>query len=135
MDTALDILPPDAWRWYLIANSPEGSDTTFTWEQLTAAVNRDLADVLGNFVNRITKFCESRFDGVVPTGGEPGELEAALFADIGARLAEVTAAFEAIEMRKSAQALRALWVAGNEYLRGRASRRGRRSRPIPNGPP
>jgi methionyl-tRNA synthetase len=116
MDTALEILPPDAWRWYLIANSPEGSDTTFTWEQLTAAVNRDLADVLGNFVNRITKFCESRFDGLVPTGGEPGELETALFADLATRLTEVTSAIEAIEMRKSAQALRALWVAGNEYL-------------------
>ena len=120
MDTALEILPPDAWRWYLIANSPEGSDTTFTWEQLTAAVNRDLADVLGNFVNRITKFCESRFGGVVPAGGEPGVLETALFAEIATRLAEVTAAFEAIEMRKSAQALRALWVAGNEYLQAAA---------------
>ena len=75
---ALEILPPDAWRWYLTANSPESSDTTFTWEQLTAAVNRDLADVLGNFVNRILKFCEARFGGVVPAGGEPGPLEAAV---------------------------------------------------------
>jgi len=116
MDNALEILPADCWRWYLIANSPEGSDTTFTWEQLVAAVNRDLADVLGNFVNRIAKFCESRFDGEVPAGGEPGDLEAALFADVSQRVAEVTAAFEAMEMRKSAQALRALWVAGNEYL-------------------
>jgi methionyl-tRNA synthetase len=116
MDTALEILPADCWRWYLIANSPEGSDTTFTWEHLTAAVNRDLADVLGNFVNRITKFCESRFDGVVPEGGEAGPLEEALIADVSARLAEITEQFEAIEMRKSAQALRAFWVAGNEYL-------------------
>jgi methionyl-tRNA synthetase len=120
MDTAIEILPADCWRWYLIANSPEGSDTTFTWEQLTAAVNRDLADVLGNFVNRIAKFCESRFEGVVPSGGELGESECALCADVAAHLAEVTAAFEAMEMRKSAQALRALWVAGNEYLQAAA---------------
>jgi methionyl-tRNA synthetase len=116
MDTALEILPADCWRWYLIANSPEGSDTTFTWEHLTAAVNRDLADVLGNFVNRITRFCESRFDSVVPVGGEPGPLEEALFAEVSTRLADITDQFEAIEMRKAAQALRALWVAGNEYL-------------------
>ena len=32
---------------------------------------RDLADVLGNFVNRILKFTEARFEGVVPAGGEP----------------------------------------------------------------
>ncbi|HXV00813.1 MAG TPA: methionine--tRNA ligase [Caulobacteraceae bacterium] len=116
LDAALEILPADCWRWYLIANSPEGSDTTFTWEQLVAAVNRDLADVLGNFVNRILKFCESRFGGEVPAGGEPGELELKLFAELDARLGELTAQFEAIELRKSAQALRALWVLGNEYL-------------------
>jgi methionyl-tRNA synthetase len=116
MDAALEILPSDCWRWYLTANSPEHSDTTFTWDQLVAAVNRDLADVLGNFVNRILKFCEARFDGVVPVGGEPAELEALLCADVSARLADITEQFEAIEIRKSAQALRALWVLGNEYL-------------------
>ena len=116
MDSALEILPPDCWRWYLTANSPEHSDSAFTFEQLVAAVNRDLADVLGNFVNRILKFCESRFEGVVPQGGEPGELERKLIDDVGAQLAELTAQFEAIEVRKSAQALRALWVLGNEYL-------------------
>jgi methionyl-tRNA synthetase len=120
MDAALEILPADCWRWYLIANSPEGSDTTFTWDQLVAAVNRDLADVLGNFVNRILKFCETRFVGEVPAGGEPGPLEVALIADVGARVADLTAQFEAIELRKSAQALRALWAAGNEYLQAAA---------------
>jgi methionyl-tRNA synthetase len=116
MDTALDLLPPDLWRWYLTANIPEHSDTAFTWDHFVAAANRDLADVLGNFVNRICKFCEARFEGVVPAGGEPGPLEAKLHADIAARLADITAQFEAIEVRKSAQGLRALWVAGNEYL-------------------
>ncbi len=116
MDAALDILPADYWRWYLTSNAPEGSDTAFTWEQFASAINRDLADVLGNFVNRILKFCESRFDGVVPEGGEPGELERKLYDEVGARLAELTTQMETIELRKSAQALRALWVLGNEYL-------------------
>ncbi len=116
MDQALDIAPADAWRWYLTANSPEGSDTVFTWEQFQSAVNRDLADVLGNFVNRILKFNETRFEGRVPAGGEPGPLEEKLYADVGARLAEATEQMEAIELRKACQALRALWVLGNEYL-------------------
>ncbi len=116
MDQALELLPADAWRWYLLANSPEGSDTAFTWEQFATAVNKDLADVLGNFVNRILKFCETRFDGVTPEGGADGPLEARLHADLAARLADLTASFEAIEIRKSAQALRAIWVLGNEYL-------------------
>ena len=116
MDAALDLLPPDLWRWYLTANAPEGSDTAFTWEQFQSAVNKDLADVLGNFVNRIAKFAESKFGGVVPEGGAPGELERKLFADLETGIADLTAQMEAIEVRKSAQALRALWVLGNEYL-------------------
>ncbi len=116
MDAALEILPADDWRWYLTANAPEGSDTAFTWEQFAGAINKDLADVLGNFVNRIAKFCESKFDGVVPAGGEPGPLEQALYADIASGVAELAANLEAIEMRKAAQSVRALWVRGNEYL-------------------
>ncbi len=116
MDAALDILPPDLWRWYLTANAPEGSDTAFTWEQFQSAVNKDLADVLGNFVNRIAKFAESKFGGVIPEGGEPGPLETRLFADLDAGIADLSANLEAIEVRKAAQALRGLWVLGNEYL-------------------
>jgi methionyl-tRNA synthetase len=116
MDQALDQLPADCWRWYLTANSPEGSDTSFTWDVFVSAVNRDLADVFGNFVNRICRFCESRFEGVVPAGGEPGPLERKLYADIGAGVRELTLQLDAIEMRKAAQALRAVWVLGNEYL-------------------
>jgi len=116
MDQALDLAPADAWRWYLTANSPEGSDTSFTWEQFQSAVNRDLADVLGNFVNRILKFCETRFDSQVPAGGEAGPIEQRLYTEVSARLGELTEQMQAVELRKSTQALRALWVLGNEYL-------------------
>ncbi len=116
MDSALELLPADVWRWWLCANAPEGSDTAFTWEQFQAGVNKDLADVLGNFVNRIVKFAETRFEGVVPAGGEPGPLEARLAGDVGERLADLAGALESLEMRRAAQALRGLWVLGNEYL-------------------
>jgi len=116
MDAALDLLPPDLWRWYLIANAPEGSDTAFTWEQFQSAVNRDLADVLGNFVNRILKFNETKLDGTVPDGGEPNELEIARLASFQEKIGSLTENLEALEYRKAAQDLRALWVAGNEYL-------------------
>jgi methionyl-tRNA synthetase len=116
MDAALEILPPDYWRWYLTANAPEGSDTAFTWEQFQSAINRDLADVLGNFVNRILKFNEAKFGGLVPEGGEPGPIEIKLYADLSARIAELTSQLGEIELRKAAQTLRAIWVLGNEYL-------------------
>jgi methionyl-tRNA synthetase len=116
MDAALELLPADVWRWYLCAQSPESADSAFTWEAFQNLVNKDLADVLGNFVNRILKFTETRFDGVVPEGGAPGPLEERLHAAVSEKLTELTTAMAGVELRRSAQALRAIWVLGNEYL-------------------
>src|SRR5215510_12139516 len=114
MDTALDIAPADYWRYYLIANAPEGSDSNFTWEQFAGVINKDLADVLGNFVNRVTKFCAARFDAKVPGEGEYGEEEKALIAEMDRRIAQYAAFMDAAEFRKALGEMRAIWVAGNE---------------------
>ncbi|MEO0484277.1 MAG: methionine--tRNA ligase [Pseudomonadota bacterium] len=115
-DQALDILPADYWRWWLLSNAPETSDTEFTWERFQEGVNKDLADVLGNFVSRVTKFCRSKFSEALPDGGVPTEREAKLIADLTARVRGYEAAMDAIEVRKAAGELRAAWVLGNEYL-------------------
>ena len=120
MDQALEILPADYWRWWLLSNAPESSDAEFTWENFQVNVNKDLADVLGNFVSRITKFCRSKFGEVVPEGGSYGEREAKLIADITARLRDYETHMNAIDVRKAAAELRAIWVAGNEYLQSSA---------------
>ncbi|UOA26556.1 methionine--tRNA ligase [Pseudosulfitobacter sp. DSM 107133] len=116
MDQALEILPADYWRWWLLANCPETSDSEFTWEQFQQGVNKDLADVLGNFVSRVTKFCRSKFSEEVPAAGSYGPVEEALIADLQARLKRYEDLMDAREVRKSAAELRAIWVAGNEYL-------------------
>ncbi len=116
MDAALEILPADYWRYYLIANAPESSDSNFTWAHFAGVINKDLADVLGNFVNRVTKFCAARFDGIVPVEGEYGEDEQALIAALDAKIKTYTDYFEAMEFRKALGELRAIWVLGNEYL-------------------
>jgi len=120
MDQALEILPADYWRWWLLSNAPESSDAEFTWENFQANVNKDLADVLGNFVSRITKFCRSKFGEVVPEDGSYGEQEEKLIADITARLRDYETHMNAIDLRKAAAELRAIWVAGNEYLQSAA---------------
>jgi methionyl-tRNA synthetase len=116
MDQALELLTGDYWRWYLMANAPESADAAFTLEGFQAAVNSDLANVLGNFVNRITRFAGTKFEGVVPSGGIVGPVEAELLADVQAKIAAITAAHESMEFRKAAAETRALWVRGNEYL-------------------
>ncbi|MFJ9926937.1 methionyl-tRNA synthetase [Streptomyces misionensis] len=119
-DQALDILPADYWRYFLIANAPESDDSSFTWEHFTATVNKDLADTLGNFVNRVLSFSRKRFGDEVPAGGEPGEAEAKLGEEIATLLAEYESQMEALQFRKAAAALRALWSAGNSYLEEKA---------------
>ncbi len=116
MDTALSLLPADYWRYYLMANMPESSDSNFTWEHFAGVINKDLADVVGNFVNRITKFCVARFDGLVPSEGHYGPEEEALIAELDRKVAQYTEHLEQIEFRKALAELRAIWVAGNEYL-------------------
>ncbi len=120
MDQALEILPADYWRWWLLSHAPESSDSEFTWENFQQSVNKDLADVLGNFVSRITKFCRSKFSEAVPEGGTFGDREQALIAELTRRVRAYEGHMEAMEVRKSAQELRAIWVAGNEYLQAAA---------------
>ncbi|KOV91930.1 methionine--tRNA ligase [Streptomyces sp. NRRL B-3648] len=119
-DQALDILPADYWRYFLIANAPESDDSSFTWEHFTATVNKDLADTLGNFVNRVLSFSRKRFGEEVPAGGEPGEAERKLGEEIARLLSEYEEHMEALQFRKAAAALRALWSAGNSYLEEKA---------------
>ena len=120
MDQALEILPADYWRWWLLSHAPESGDSEFTWENFQTATNKDLADVLGNFVSRVTKFCRSKFGETVPEGGSYGPHEEALIADLTRRLAAYEQHMEAMEIRKSSAELRAIWVAGNEYLQAAA---------------
>ncbi|WP_028028444.1 methionine--tRNA ligase [Gemmobacter nectariphilus] len=120
MDQALSILPADYWRWWLLSHAPESADSEFTWENFQASVNKDLADVLGNLVSRVTKFCRSKFGEAVPAGGTTGEREAELVAELETRVRAYEAAMDAMEVRKSAIELRAIWVAGNEYLQSAA---------------
>ncbi|MEV6668710.1 methionine--tRNA ligase [Streptomyces sp. NPDC051162] len=117
---ALELLPADYWRYFMMANAPESDDTSFTWELFSATVNKDLADVLGNFVNRVLSFSRKRFGDEVPAGSEAGEAEAALGREVAELLAEYERHMEELQFRKAAQALRALWSAGNSYLETKA---------------
>ncbi|MDQ2095032.1 methionine--tRNA ligase [Rhodalgimonas zhirmunskyi] len=116
MDQALEILPADYWRWWLLSHAPESSDAEFTWENFQTSVNKDLADVLGNFVSRVTKFCRSKFSEEVPSGGSYGARETALMDELATRIRAYEGFMESMDVRKSAQELRAIWSAGNEYL-------------------
>ncbi|KAK7824625.1 probable methionine--tRNA ligase [Quercus suber] len=49
-------IPVEVWRYYLLTNRPEVSDTLFTWADLQAKLNSELLNNLGNFINRVLSF-------------------------------------------------------------------------------
>jgi len=116
MDQALEIYPADYWRYYLMSNVPENNDTEFTWESFGNAVNKDLADVLGNFAQRVQAMVKKHFGLVIPEGAPWGEEEDALCETVQAHLTTFETAMDALELRKAMVTLRALWKLGNEYV-------------------
>lgn len=114
-DQAIEILPADYWRYFLMANAPETSDSSFTWEGFAATVNKDLADTLGNFVNRCLTFTNRNFGDALPEGGDPGEVEAELARTLSEKVASYTALMHGKEFRKATAELRAIWSTGNAY--------------------
>ena len=60
-------IPPDVWRYFLLLQRPETSDTEFQWDGFIRANNNELVANFGNFVNRILKYVNSaNYDSVVP---------------------------------------------------------------------
>ncbi len=115
-DAALEELPADLWRWWLIANAPESADTDFSVTKFTADVNKDLADIFGNLANRIISFAHRAFDGRIPDGAAAGDAEDALANELEQRIAALRRHHEALEFRAAATATRAIWDLANAYL-------------------
>lgn len=120
LDAALDIRPPDEWRYFLLAQSPESDDVSFTWAQFANVINKDLVGNFGNFVNRTLKLTQSQFGNQVPAGGRTTDVEARLQADCLSILTEYSNHLRQTNFRKAIQALRSLWSLGNVYLDARA---------------
>ncbi|MDC3087253.1 methionine--tRNA ligase [Paracoccaceae bacterium] len=116
MNQALDLFPSDYWRWWLLSNAPETSDADFTWRSFQSSINKDLADVLGNFVSRLTKFTFSKFGPTIPNGSRYGEEELNAIREIEKVFASYDNAMNKIEIRKATSYLRKIWSIGNEYL-------------------
>lgn len=69
----------DSVRYYLMLNGPERKDSDFTWRDFINTTNNDLVGLYGNFINRSLMFITKNFDGKIPEGKMPKELEHELF--------------------------------------------------------
>ncbi|MFB6290996.1 MAG: methionine--tRNA ligase [Candidatus Bipolaricaulia bacterium] len=73
-DDATELMDSVFWRFYLIFQRPEKKDVEFSWSELDKAVNNIFIDNVSNFINRVTSFTYSRFDGSIPEGEIEGEV-------------------------------------------------------------
>ena len=116
LDDAIKEFPADYWRYWLIAKAPESDDSNFSFDQFAATVNKDLNDVLGNFINRVLKMTVNNFGQNVPPMSIITDNEKELYSTLDALIETYTKHMQALEFRKAMATLREIWVSGNNYL-------------------
>lgn len=115
-EDAVKEFPADYWRYWLMANAPEASDSSFTFEGFVSTINKDLNGVLGNFVQRVMKMTTSKLGAFVPKGAEMQEVDFELVKTMQARIDDYFKYMNQLEFRKAVNELRAIWVEGNNYI-------------------
>ncbi len=118
MDEALKLYPSDYWRYYLMSRIPENKDSNFTWEDFADVINKDLADVLGNFINRSFTMINKNFSNVseIINSNNFEKIDLDYRDKLTSLLSEYKKSFETLELRKAVSSLRACWCLGNEYI-------------------
>ncbi|OYD16311.1 methionine--tRNA ligase [candidate division WOR-3 bacterium JGI_Cruoil_03_51_56] len=112
----LQDFPPDPLRYALAVNLPENRDVDFAWRDFHARNNNELADVLGNFVNRVAVFLKKNYNGRVPEasldGGEGQEVLEAIAEAPG----RVGGMIDSYRIKEAARAVMTLPALGNRYF-------------------
>ncbi len=116
VDEYLDVFPPDPLRYYLEANAPESKDADFGWKDFQAHNNNELADVLGNLINRCLSFTEKNFDNRVPPACKPEDADRAVLDAIAHSAQTIAAALESFQVRRAVNEMMDLARTGNKYF-------------------
>jgi methionyl-tRNA synthetase len=107
--------PADPMRYALAINAPENRDTDFSWDEFRMR-NNELADVFGNFVNRIMKFTFKTFDGRVPEPSGEGEEERKLIESAAAARSEMEELLRNFKLKAACLRVMDLAREGNRYF-------------------
>ena len=101
-----DTFGSDAFRYYFMRAIAFGQDGSFSWEDLSARYQAELANGFGNLASRVVAMVNRYFDGVVPEAGQLEPIDEVIFAT--ERVAASTAD-EAIDRFAIHEAIAAAW--------------------------
>lgn len=116
IDQALQLAPPDYWRYVLLLNRPEGRDTDFSLELFEDIVNSHLNDTLGNFVHRVLHFTFNNFESKVPKPENLDEYDQKMLSLINESASLVANDLDHIKIRDAITHAIDLARAGNKYF-------------------
>ncbi|KAJ1647250.1 methionine--tRNA ligase mes1 [Coemansia asiatica] len=117
-------VPADVWRYFLLANRPEKSDTIFTWADFVSRNNNELLNNVGNLCNRVVKFLDknTNYAGIVPAADAaliaPGAdtTDRRLIDDVNVLLAEYVQNMDAVHIKAGLRSAMEISARGNLYL-------------------
>lgn len=102
-----DVFGSDAYRFYFLSAIAFGQDGSFSWEDLSARYQAELANGFGNLASRTTAMIERYFEGVVPPAGTYGEGDLRIQKTVADAAA---AADAAIERFRIDEAITSIWT-------------------------
>ena len=106
----------DALRYAIASNGPETSDSQFTWEDFQGR-NNELADCLGNLVNRCFSFMKKNFEGKIPAiAPDLAPEDKALLDSFAPVFDEVGKSYSSYRVRQAVAQAMALAHAANKYV-------------------
>ncbi len=116
VDEYLEAFPADPLRYYLTAIAPETADADFSWRQFQQRNNGELADNLGNFIQRNLTFCKKYFDGKVPEADALTEAGEAVLREIDDCRREMAELLDEFHFKAALDRLMRLSQKGNQYF-------------------
>ena len=115
-DDLVDLFGVDAVRYFVLHEMPFENDGVITWELLVERMNSDLANTLGNLVNRTISMSNKYFGGVVTKTGAAEEVDDDLKAVVTATKAKVAAKMEELRVADAMTEIFGLFKRCNKYI-------------------